>query len=95
MDYRALAELVFFAFVGLSIAIFTGALSLRLVLKPFFGRFLEAYREKNAGTLPGEAERRIEVLESRLLEMETELDEVRAARDFDRQLRVGSGDYES
>lgn len=89
MDYRALAELVFFSFFGLSIAILTGAVSLRFVLKPFFSQFIEAYRDRHHGGLPAEAREQIEYLQGRVLALETELDDVRAARDFDRQLHAG------
>lgn len=90
MDYANLTELVFVSFFGLSLALFTCALSIRFVLKPFFSQFIEAYRERNAGRLSAQAREQIEYLQGRLLEMETELEDARAARDFDLQLRAGA-----
>ncbi len=90
MDYRALAELVWFTFLGLSALFVAGAVSLRFVLKPFFRDFLAAYRERNAGRIPPEAEHRISLLESRILDLEGELDSVREGQRFDRLLEGGA-----
>ena len=90
MDYRALAELVFFSFLGLSALFLTGAISIRFVLRPFFRDFIAAYRERNSGRIPPEAEHRISLLESRILDLEGELDAVREERRFDRLLEGGS-----
>lgn len=89
MDYRALAELVWFTFLGLSALFLTGAVAIRFVLKPLFKEFLTAYRERGEGKLPPEAEHRITLLESRILDLEGELDAVKEGQTFDRLLEGG------
>ena len=85
MDYRALAEFVWFTLLGLTALLIGGSIAFRVVFKPFLQDFLDAYRDRgrlSAGT----SDERIGRLEGRILEMEDELETLRAGRRFDAEL---------
>lgn len=86
MDFRAIAELVWFAFLGLSIFTFTTGVVLRFVLKPLIRDVLDAYRERSDRMLEPTAVERLALLEQRFLDLDAELDPLRAAADFERRL---------
>ena len=84
MDYRALAELVMLSLMGLSVLTFAVGLSLRLFIAPtlreLFGRRSASSDEQR---LLGE---RLARIEERLDGIESGVDRLTAATDFDRQL---------
>lgn len=87
MDYRAVGELIWMAFAGLSLFGVVVAVSFQLVLRPFLEK-LFLPRDGRDGRDPGTG-RRLEALEGRVMELETEVESVRARQDFDRQLGNG------
>lgn len=89
MDYRALGELVWFAFLGLSVFTLTTGLVVRFVFKPFVQDLVEAYRERSERMLEADSTARIARLERHLVELDGEVDGLRAASDFQRRLESG------
>lgn len=89
MDFRAIAELVWFAFLGLSVFTLTTGMVLRFVLKPLIQDMLNAYRERSDRMLEPTATERLARLEQRFLEVDGEVDELRAAAEFERRLARG------
>jgi hypothetical protein len=87
MDYRALGELVWFALLGLTVFTAVAGLTLRFVLGPFLRDLVEAYRERSE-RLPERSEvlERLERVERQLVEVDTEVDELREAGRVDRLL---------
>ena len=90
MDYRALGELIWFAFLGLSVFTVTTGLVLRFVLKPLVQDLVEAYRERSDRLGEGETAERLARLERHLIELDGEVDGIKATTDFER--RLGAGD---
>jgi hypothetical protein len=88
MDYRALAELVWFALLGLTAFTAVSGLTLRFVLGPFLRELIDAYRERSRH-LPEQVEvmERLERLERHLVEMDAEIVELRDAGRMDRLLQ--------
>lgn len=91
MDYRALGELIWFALLGLSVLTLVAGLSVRVFLAPVIREVL--------GRLRSDADReqqllaiRVEHTEERLSELETQLNRLAAAEDFNRRLRAGRDD---
>ena len=86
MDYRALAELVLFGFLGLSVFIAVAGFTARLFFGPMIKDLISAYRER--GRLEAKTAE-VERMEVRLMEMEDELRRLRSGVDFDRELESG------
>lgn len=86
MDYRAIGELIFMSLIGMSVLLFVLALGARYALKPI----LQDLFKGRQGWDESLAEQRLERLEGRVVEIETELDRVRAGTEFDRRLQDGS-----
>lgn len=93
MDYRAVAELIWFALLGLSVFTAVTGLTLRFVLGPFLRDLIEAYRERSH-RLPeqGDVVARLERLERHFVDMDTEMDALRDADRVDRLLRPEDDD---
>lgn len=89
MDYRALGELIWFSLLGLSILGLVAGLSVRVFLAPVVRQVLEALGE---GRTEDQARlaARLELVESRLEGMESELRSLGAAEDFYRRLGTGT-----
>lgn len=81
MDYRALAELVMFSLLGLSVLCFTIGLSVRLFMAPTL-RELFAKPSKEEKLLVA----RITQLEERLDSIDTSLERIADTSEFDRKL---------
>lgn len=93
MDYRAIGELIWFAFLGASVFAATTGIVLRFVLKPMVSDLIEAWRDRSDPALPaGEVVHRLERLEGRLVEMDTEVGDLRAQAEFGHRLQAGSDD---
>lgn len=87
MDYRALAELIWFTFLGLSVFAVTSGLMIRFVLKPVVQDLVEAYRDRSDRLIEGPPiADRLGRLERRLVEVDAEVDGLKAAHDFQREL---------
>lgn len=86
MDFRAIAELVWFAFLGLSVFTLTTGMVLRFVLKPLIQDVLAAYRDRSDRMLEPATAERLARLEQRFLEMDGEVGDLRAAAEFERRL---------
>lgn len=84
MDYRALAELVMMSLFGLSTLVFAAGLTTRLFLAPtlreLFGRKMGQEGEQKLLVA------RLTQIEERLDGIESSLERLNAADDFDRQL---------
>lgn len=91
MDFRAIAELVWFAFLGLSVFTLTTGMVLRFVLKPLIHDVLEAYRDRSERMLEPTTAQRLARLEERFLDVDAEMDRLRSAAEFERQLTPGDG----
>ncbi len=91
MDYRAVAELIWMSFLGLSVFGLVFGFSVRVFIGPVVRDALDRLGKNRSGEQT-RADVRIEYLESRLLDMETELRRLAAAHDFDRQLGAGPSD---
>ena len=90
MDYRALAELLWFALLGLSILTAVTGLTLKFVVGPFIRDLVEAYRERSATLADGgEVHQRLARLEARLVDLHDQVDGLRAGHRFDRELTGG------
>lgn len=91
MDYRALGELIWFALLGASVFAATTGIVLRFVLKPMVTDLIEAWRERGDTALPAsQVVHRLERLEDRLVEMDTEVGDLRAEAEFGRRLQAGT-----
>ena len=91
MDYRAIAELVMFAFIGLSTLAFAIGFSVRMFLVP---TMRELRRIKGATADEGQAEvvARIDHIEDRLDSIESGINRLLATSEFDRQLEAPKGE---
>ncbi len=87
MDLRALGELIWFAFLGLSVFALTSGLVIRFVLRPFVQELLDAYRERSDRLPSGDVAEHVRLMEGRLAELDAQVRTLRAGADFDRQLR--------
>lgn len=85
MDYRAIGELIFMSLIGMSTLLFVLALGARFALKPILQDLFKGRKGWEASL----AEERMERLEGRVVELETELDRVRSGQEFDRRLQDG------
>lgn len=88
MDYRALGELIWFSFLGLSVFTLVTGLSVRVFLAPVIREALgklrsDADRERQALAL------RMDRIEERVSDVETQAHRVAAAEEFHRRLREG------
>ncbi len=90
MDYRALAELIWFSFLGVSVFALVTGFSVRLFLAPVVREVLAALGQGRADE-QARLEARLELVEHRLESVETEIRQVGAAEDFYRSLRAGGG----
>jgi hypothetical protein len=90
MDYRALAELLWFALLGLSVLTAVTGLTLKFVVGPFVRELIQEYWDRSA-TLAGDGEvrKRLARLEARLVDLHDQVDGLRAGRRFDRELTGG------
>ena len=88
MDYRALGELIWFSFLGLSVFTLVTGVSVKLFLAPVvrdvLGRLrTESDREQQALGF------RMERIDDRIADMETQIHRLSAAEEFHRQLEAG------
>jgi len=88
MDYRALGELIWFTLLGLSVMTLVVGFSVRAFLAPVVREVLERLRS-DADRQQQLLGVRVERVEERLGEMETQLNRLAAAEEFHRQLRAG------
>jgi hypothetical protein len=88
MDYRALAELVWLSMLGLSLFAATSGLTLRFVLKPFLTELLEIFRDRRV--TEGEVAQQLARIEAQLVDLDSELERLRAGADFDRRLEASA-----
>lgn len=91
MDYRALAELIWFSFLGVSVFALVTGFSVRLFLAPVVREVLTALgqgRSEEQARLAA----RLELVEHRLESVEAEVRQVGAAEDFYRSLGGGAGE---
>lgn len=93
MDYRALAELVWFSLLGLSVLALVAGVSVRVFLAPVVRQILEGLGERRTEEQARLAAR-LELLESRVDEMDSDLRHLDAADDFYRRLHDGEEDEE-
>ncbi len=91
MDYRAVGELIWFGLLGLSVFTVVTGFTVRAFLAPLFREGLAALSSSRSEE-QARSDARLELLESRLLEMETEMRRVAAAEEFHRQLRAPRAD---
>jgi len=88
MDYRALGELIWFTLLGMSVLTLVVGFSVRAFLAPVVREVLERLRS-DADRQQQLLGVRVERVEERLGEMETQVNRLAAAEEFHRQLRVG------
>lgn len=93
MDYRAIAELVWFTLLGISILTLVVGFSVRAFLAPVIREALsklrsEADREQQVLGV------RMERVEDRLADMETSISRLVAAEEFHRRLRAAEDEAE-
>lgn len=88
MDYRAIAELIWFSFLGLSIFAFVVGFSVRAFLAPVVRDAMDRLGQTRSEDR-ARADVRLEYLETRLADVESQLHRLTAADDFHRQLRAG------
>ena len=91
MDYRAIAELVWFSLLGISILTLVAGFSVRVFLAPLLRELTrqlrsEADRERQLLAM------RMEQVEERLSGMETGIARLTAAEDFHRRLEAPKDD---
>lgn len=89
MDYRAIAELIWFSFLGLSVFALVVGFSIRAFLAPVVREAMDRLGQTRTDD-QARSDVRLEYLESRLIDMETQLHRLTAADDFQRQLRGGA-----
>jgi hypothetical protein len=85
MDYRALAELLMFGFLGLSVLTLCVGFSVRMFVAPVVREVVDRFgstRSEERSLLLA----RVDAFEERLEVIEDGLDRLTAAREFDRQL---------
>lgn len=87
MDYRALAELVWFTLLGLSVLALTTGIVVRVVLKPFLSDLIDVLRERSMSG--GHVAERLARIESRLVELDHDVHGLRTSTEFDRRLEAG------
>jgi hypothetical protein len=90
MDYRALSELILMGLIGLSVLTLAVGFSVRMFLAPVVREVMDrmgSRSQRDQLRLTG----RVEAIEDRLAALEGGLDQVSAARDFDRQLEEPAG----
>lgn len=85
MDYRALAELVWFSLLGLSILGLVAGISVKVFLAPVVRQVLEALGDRSSEE-EARVAARLELLESRVEEMHETLHRLGAADEFYRRL---------
>ena len=93
MDYRALGELIWMTLLGLSILGVVAGLSVRFLLGPVVRQILEGMNEGRSDEQARLAAR-LELMESRLEGVETEIQRLDAADEFYRSLGSGEGEKE-
>ena len=85
MDLRAVAELVLLGMVGLSILTICVGFTVRVFLGPVLRDVAERLATK-AKTDDGAVAARLDLLDDRLAALESGLDRIEAAQDFERRL---------
>ena len=88
MDYRAIAELIWMSFLGLSVFGLVVGFSVRAFIAPVVRDAMDRLGQGRSAD-QARSNIRLEYVESRLLEMESEVRRLSAASDFDRQLGEG------
>ncbi|MEQ9400588.1 MAG: hypothetical protein RJQ04_15605 [Longimicrobiales bacterium] len=87
MDYRAIAELIWFTFLGLSVFGVVLGFTVRAFLAPVV-REIAAMLVDGRSDRQARSDARIDFLESRVGDLEAELRRVAAAEEFHRELRA-------
>jgi len=85
MDLRAVAELVLLAMVGLSILTISVGFTVRVFLGPVLRDVAERLATK-AKPEDGAVAARLDLLDDRLAALESSVDRIEAAQDFERRL---------
>lgn len=94
MDYRAIGELIWFALLGLSVLVVVTGFSVRVFLAPVVREALERLGDRRSEDQQRLAAR-LELLESRLSDLESDVHEVKAAEEFHRRLEAPGAERSS
>jgi len=90
MDYRALSELILMGLIGLSVLTLAVGFSVRMFLAPVVREVMDrmgSRSQRDQLLLSG----RVEAVEDRVAALEGGIDQLSAAREFDRQLEGPPG----